>query len=54
VGTVALPLVVITGFFGMNLALPWQHNPWGAVYATSLMIIIGAAILWYFRKQGWF
>jgi magnesium transporter len=53
-GTVALPLVVITGFFGMNLPLPWQHNPWGAVYATSLMVFIGAAILWYFRKQGWF
>jgi magnesium transporter len=53
-GTVALPLVVITGFFGMNLQLPWQHNPWGAVYASALMIMIGAVILWYFRKQGWF
>jgi magnesium transporter len=53
-GTVALPLVVITGFFGMNLPLPWQHNPWGAVYASSLMVGIGAVILWYFRRQGWF
>jgi magnesium transporter len=53
-GTVALPPVVITGFFGMNLQLPWQHSPWGAVYASSLMAGIGAVILWYFRKQGWF
>jgi magnesium transporter len=53
-GTVALPLVVITGFFGMNLPLPWQHNPMGAVYATGLMLAIGGLILWYFRKQGWF
>jgi len=53
-GTVALPLVVITGFFGMNLPLPWQHDPLGAVYATALMVAIGGLILWYFRKQGWF
>jgi magnesium transporter len=53
-GTVALPLVVITGFFGMNLPLPWQHNPLGAVYASLLMVGIGGLILWYFRKQGWF
>lgn len=53
-GTVALPLVVITGFFGMNLELPWQHNPLGAVYASLLMAAIGSLILWYFRKQGWF
>ncbi len=53
-GTVALPLVVITGFFGMNLPLPWQHNPLGAAYASLLMAGIGGLILWYFRKQGWF
>ena len=53
-GTVALPLVVITGFFGMNLPLPWQHDPLGAVYASLLMIAIGGLILWYFRRQGWF
>jgi len=53
-GTVALALVVITGFFGMNLPLPWQHDPLGAVYATALMVAIGGLILWYFRKQGWF
>jgi len=53
-GTVALPLVVITGFFGMNLPIPWQHNPLGAVYASLLMVGIGGLILWYFRKQGWY
>jgi magnesium transporter len=53
-GTVALPLVVITGFFGMNLPLPWQHDPLGAVYATALMLATGGLILWYFRKRGWF
>src|SRR5262249_52144629 len=37
-GTVALPLVVITGFFGMNLHLPWTNSPYGAWYATAVML----------------
>lgn len=53
-GTVALPLVIITGFFGMNLHLPWQETRWGAVYATLLMLAIVVPILWFFRKKRWF
>ena len=36
-GTLAVPLVVITGFFGMNLHLPWSNNPHGVWYASALM-----------------
>src|SRR4029077_10063634 len=32
-GTVALPLIIITGFFGMNLPLPFQHSPHGLAFA---------------------
>lgn len=53
-GTVALPLVIITGFFGMNLNLPWQHARWGAAFATALMLASAAIILWIFRKKRWF
>jgi magnesium transporter len=53
-GTVALPLVVITGFFGMNLHLPWMNSPYGAWYATALMVISTVLVLWYFRRKGWF
>lgn len=53
-GTVALPLVVVTGFFGMNLALPWQQNPWGAVYVSLVMLGMVGLILWYFHKKRWF
>ena len=53
-GTVALPLVIITGFFGMNLHLPWSNNPHGATYATLLMVLSTVAILMYFRTKGWF
>src|SRR6266850_199927 len=53
-GTVALPLIVITGFFGMNLKLPWMDNPHGAWYASGLMALSSALVLWYFRRKGWF
>jgi len=53
-GTVALPLVIITGFFGMNLKLPWIDNPHGATYAVILMGISTAGILAYFKMKRWF
>ncbi len=53
-GTLALPLVVITGFFGMNLNIPWMHNPKGVEYASALMAASGVAVLLYFKKKGWF
>ncbi len=53
-GTVALPMVIITGFFGMNLHLPWTQTPHGAWYATGLMFASTIAILIYFRRKGWF
>jgi len=53
-GTVALPLVIITGFFGMNLHLPWANNPYGTDYALALMAISTIAILIYFKTKRWF
>ena len=53
-GTVALPMVIITGFFGMNLHLPWMDNPNGALYASMLMLISSILILLYFRRKKWF
>ncbi|HVP43122.1 MAG TPA: CorA family divalent cation transporter, partial [Terriglobales bacterium] len=53
-GTVALPLVIITGFFGMNLHLPWQNTAHGAVYATGMMALSTLLILLYFRRKKWF
>jgi len=53
-GTLALPLVVITGFFGMNLHLPWMNNPHGVWYASALMVLSMVGVLWYFKRKGWF
>ena len=53
-GTVALPLVIITGFFGMNLHLPWTNSPYGTDYAVALMAISTIAVLVYFKMKRWF
>lgn len=53
-GTVALPLVIITGFFGMNLKVPWLNDPHGTDYAIALMMISTLAILLYFKRKRWF
>jgi magnesium transporter len=53
-GTVALPLVIITGFFGMNLKLPWVDSPYGVDFAVALMTVSTIAVLVYFKMKHWF
>jgi len=53
-GTIALPLVIITSFFGMNLKLPWENQPNGLWYAVALMGISTVSVLIFFRKKGWY
>ena len=53
-GTVALPLVIITGFFGMNLHLPFTNSPHGTWYAVGLMVLTTLATLVYFKRKRWF
>jgi magnesium transporter len=53
-GTVALPLVIITGFFGMNLRLPWMEHPRGVLYAGGVMAASAVGVLAYFKRKKWF
>jgi magnesium transporter len=53
-GTVALPLVIITGFFGMNLKLPWEGSYAGTAFVLALMAISTIAVLVYFKVRRWF
>ncbi len=53
-GTLAVPLVIITGFFGMNLHLPWSNNPHGVWYASAIMLLSIVGVLWYFKRKKWF
>jgi magnesium transporter len=53
-GTVATPLVIITGFFGMNIPMPFNEQPHALAYAVALMLTSSAIALWYFKRKGWF
>jgi len=51
---IALPLTVITGFFGMNFDwIPGLHSQIGFGVAIVLMIGAVAVMLWWFRGQHW-
>lgn len=53
--TLALPFLLITGYYGMNFEnLPLLHDPRGLAWATAMMVGAGLAMLWLFRRRGWF
>ncbi len=52
-GTIALPLLIVTGFFGMNLSLPWAESPHGVLYAVGLMMACSLAVVIYLRRKRW-
>lgn len=55
VSTIFLPLTFITGAFGMNfLKIPGATHPWGFYIVGITSIVIGIAMLLYFRKRKWF
>jgi len=54
IATFALPLQVITGYYGMNVALPeFKMGSYGAFIAISLMIAITLVMYIFFRKKKW-
>jgi magnesium transporter len=53
--TVTLPILLITGYYGMNFEhLPLLHNPYGGYIATGAMAALAAVLLYAFKKTGWF
>lgn len=53
-GTLALPLVVITGFFGMNVHLPFANDPHAVWYVVAMMVVSTVLVLLYFKWKRWF
>ena len=54
VATIALPLVVVGGIFGMNFSqMPLVHHPWGFFWALGSMAGVSAVILWWLHKNKW-
>jgi magnesium transporter len=55
ISTIFLPLTVLTGMFGMNVAL--LHFPGGDTaqfwWICGLMATIAGVMLWYFNRASW-
>ncbi|HSE49466.1 MAG TPA: magnesium/cobalt transporter CorA [Terriglobales bacterium] len=52
-GTIALPLVIITGFFGMNFPLGLENSPHGIWVAVGVMTASTVSVLAYFKRKRW-
>lgn len=54
VATIALPLIVIGGIFGMNFsAMPFTHNAYGFYGALLVMAVTSGVIMWWLKKNRW-
>jgi magnesium transporter len=53
-GTVALPLLILTSFYGMNVKLPGQNHPLALPLLLLAMGVSTAAVIYYFWRKHWF
>ncbi|MGB4906754.1 MAG: CorA family divalent cation transporter, partial [Saprospiraceae bacterium] len=42
---------IITGFFGMNIPLPFSHNEYGAVFILIFSFIVGFGLILFLNKK---
>ncbi|MCF0210356.1 MAG: magnesium transporter CorA family protein [Bacteroidales bacterium] len=54
ISTIMLPLTLLSGIYGMNVALPGMNSPYIFSVICITMIIVVIAFFLYFRKKGWF
>ena len=53
-GTIALPVIVISGYYGMNTkGLPWVASPYATLIVSVMMIATTVALLVYVRRARW-
>jgi magnesium transporter len=54
ISVIALPLTIVTSFFGMNFeAMPLAHSQWGFWIAMTGMLAMEIFMFWWFRKKKW-
>lgn len=45
---------IVSGIYGMNVALPFEGTPWAFAFVIMLILGISAFLLLIFRRQRWF
>jgi zinc transporter len=54
IAAIFLPLTFVTGLLGMNVAgLPGTVNPNGFFFSAVIMVLLGVALIGYFRWRKW-
>jgi magnesium transporter len=53
IATVGLPLTLITGYYGMNFALPEYHWPHATLYVIGLLFATAGATWWLLKRRRW-
>ncbi len=49
--TTMLPLSVITGFYGMNISLPFSEGKYAFIFLVIFMIIVTVGLLFFFKRN---
>jgi len=53
-GTVALPSLVVSGLYGMNVkGLPGAESQYGILVVLATMVIMTAVLLWILKRYDW-
>src|SRR5262245_44393055 len=50
---VIAPITFVAGVYGMNVKFPGIDTRWGFDVALGLMLLIAAAMIWWFRSRRW-
>ncbi len=53
-GTILLPLLVISGFYGMNVPLPFEDSSFAYLFIILVTLCVSGSMLAYFRYRRWF
>jgi magnesium transporter len=54
IATLFIPLTFVASIYGMNFEfMPELHWRYGYIFALGLMAVVGATMLLYFKKRGW-
>jgi magnesium transporter len=53
ISVVMLPLTLLSGIYGMNIALPLARHPYSFVFIMVLMVLMAGGMIFYFKRRGW-
>lgn len=54
ISTIFVPLTFLAGVYGMNMPIPENASPWMYPIFWGICVMVGAGMLLWFRRRGWF